>query len=266
MMLDADIVAVSPATVYRVLSKAGLLGRKSTKTKTKGLGFDQPDQPHRHWHVDVSHLNICGTFYYMTSVIDGFSRAVVHWEIREQMKEQDIETILQRAKEKHPAEKPRVITDNGPQFISNDFKQFVRISGMTHVRTSPYYPQSNGKIERYHRTIKSDCIRPKTPLSLEEARRVVTDFVSDYNNERLHSAIGYITPSDMMAGRAKAIHEARDRKLAEARQRRSEARQHTRGDKNVTYTENARPEDKALLRSTLSAASGAETESAAAIA
>ena len=266
MMLDADIVAVSPATVYRVLSKADLLGRSTTKTKTKGKGFVQPTGPHRHWHVDVSYINICGTFYYMTSVFDGFSRAVIHWEIREQMTERDIETILQRAKEMHPGVTPRVITDNGPQFISNDFKQFIRISGMTHVRTSPYYPQSNGKIERYHRTIKSDCIRPKTPLSLEDARRAVTDFVATYNNERLHSALGYITPADMMAGRAKAIHEQRDRKLAEARERRSATRKQARSASSARYNGDARPEDKALLRSNLSAESGAEVEGGVAIA
>ncbi len=75
MMLDADIVAVSPATVYRVLSKAELLGRK---TKTKGTGFKQHSGPHRHWHVDVSYLNTCGTLYYMTSVLDGYSRLVIH--------------------------------------------------------------------------------------------------------------------------------------------------------------------------------------------
>ncbi|TWT55944.1 integrase core domain-containing protein [Allorhodopirellula solitaria] len=230
MMIDADIVAVSAATAYRVLSAAGLLGRRTSKTKTKGTGFHQPIAPHRHWHVDVSYLNICGTFYYMTSVIDGYSRAVVHQEIREQMTEQDIETILQRAKEKHPNVTPRIITDNGPQFISGDFKQFIRVSGMSHVRTSPYYPQSNGKIERYHRTIKSECIRPKTPLSLDEARRIVGEFVHIYNHDRLHSAIGYVTPADMLAGRAKEIHEDRDRKLAEARNRRSEARQAARGE------------------------------------
>ncbi len=257
MMLDADIVAVSPATVYRVLSKADLLGRKTSKTKTKGMGFNQPAAPHRHWHVDVSHLNICGTFYYMTSVIDGYSRAVVHWEIREQMKELDIETILQRAKEMHPGVKPQIITDNGPQFISNDFKQFIRISGMTHVRTSPYYPQSNGKIERYHRTIKSECIRPKTPLSLGDAQRTVSDFVRTYNHERLHSAIGYVTPADMLAGRAASIHAARDQKLADARTRRGNARRAAREGQSATYTGDARPEDKALLRSNLSAAPGA---------
>lgn len=229
MMLDADIVAVSAATVYRVLSAADLLGRKTSKTKTKGTGFNQPSAPHRHWHVDVSYINICGTFYYMTSVIDGYSRSVVHQEIREQMTEQDIETILQRAREKYPGVTPRIITDNGPQFISGDFKQFIRVSGMSHVRTSPYYPQSNGKIERYHRTIKSECIRPGTPLSLEDARRIVSEFVHRYNTERLHSAIGYVTPADMLAGRDKEIHCERDRKLDEARSRRSEARKAARG-------------------------------------
>ena len=257
MMLDADIVAVSPATVYRVLSGADLLGRNSSKTKTKGTGFNQPSGPHRHWHVDVSYLNICGTFYFMMSVIDGYSRSVVHWEIREQMKEIDIEAILQRARELHPGVKPQIITDNGPQFVSNDFKQFVRISGMTHVRTSPYYPQSNGKIERYHRTIKSDCIRPKTPLSLDDARRVVTEFVQTYNHERLHSAIGYVTPADMMAGRAAAIHAARDQKLADARARCADSRRQAREGETTAYTEDARPEDKAMLRSNLSAAPSA---------
>jgi transposase InsO family protein len=73
------------------------------------------------------------------------------------MKEAEIETIIQRAQEKHPEATPRIISDNGPQFIAKDFKEFIKIAGMTHVRTAPYYPQSNGKIERYHRTIKSEC-------------------------------------------------------------------------------------------------------------
>jgi len=142
MMLDADIVAVSPASVYRVLAGAGLLGVRNWSPSKKGTGFVQPLAPHEHWHVDVSYLNICGTFYYLCSVLDGCSRLIVHWEIREQMKEADIETILERAKEKYPQARPRIISDNGPQFIARDFKEFIRISGMTHVRTSPYYPQS----------------------------------------------------------------------------------------------------------------------------
>jgi len=119
---------------------------------------------------------------------------------------------------------PRIISDNGPQFIAKDFKEFIRISGMTHVKTSPYYPQSNGKLERYHRTIKGNCIRVNTPLSLSDAQRLVTDFVDHYNNKRLHSAIGYITPKDKLEGRAETILAQRDAKLAAAREARKAKR------------------------------------------
>jgi hypothetical protein len=116
------------------------------------------------------------------------------------MTEADIEVILERAKELHPEARSRIISDNGPQFIAKDFKEFIRISGMTHVRTSPYYPQSNGEIERWHKSLKGECIRPGTPLSLEDARRLVEGYVEHYNNVRLNSAVGYITPKDMLAG------------------------------------------------------------------
>jgi len=200
MMMDADIAAVSPSSVYRVLTNAGMLNRWNRKESKKGTGFVQPLKAHEHWHIDISYINICGTFYYLCSILDGFSRYIVHWEIREAMKESDVEIILQRAREKCPEAKPRIISDNGPQFIAKDFKEFIRISGMTHVKTSPYYPQSNGKLERYHRTIKGTCIRVNTPLSLSDAQRLVIDFVDHYNNTRLHSAIGYITPMDKLEG------------------------------------------------------------------
>jgi transposase InsO family protein len=182
MMLDADVVAVSASSVYRVLKQAGLLGRWNRKPSPQGKGFQQPDGPHQHWHLDIAYLNVAGTFYYLASVLDGYSRYIVHWEIRQQMTERDVETILQRAREAYPDVTPRIITDNGPQFIAKDFKEFIRICGMTHVRTSPFYPQSNGKLERYHRTVKADCIRPGTPLSLDDAQRIVSKFVTYYNH------------------------------------------------------------------------------------
>ncbi len=121
------------------------------------------------------------------------------------MKEREVELVLQKAKEKYPTAKPRLISDNGPQFIARDFKQFGRISGMDHLRTSPYYPQSNGKIERWHGSLKAEAVRPKTPLSLEDARRVVGNFVEEYNTTRLHSAIGYVTPHDRLEGRHRRV-------------------------------------------------------------
>jgi transposase InsO family protein len=228
MLLDRDIVACSPSSVYRVLKAAGVLRTQSSVPSKKGAGFVQPLQPHEHWHVDVSYLNIAGTFYFLGSVLDGCSRSVVHWEIRETMKENEIETIIQRARELHPGVTPRIITDNGPQFIARDFKEFIRICGMTHVKTAPYYPQSNGKIERWHKTLKGECLRPQTPLSVEDARRVVTKYVDYYNTVRLHSAIGYVTPNDRMEGRHEAIFQERDRKLAAAREQRAAKRRAAR--------------------------------------
>jgi len=225
MMLDADVVAVSPSSVWRVLSQAGRLRKWQPKPSRKGTGFEQPLQPHLHWHVDVSYINVAGTFYYLCSVLDGYSRFIVHWDLRESMKEADIEIILQAAREKYPQAKPRIISDNGPQFLARDFKEFIRICGMTHVRTSPYYPQSNGKLERWHQSLKTECIRPGTPLSAEDARRLIQRYVDHYNTVRLHSAIGFVTPQDMLAGRRTEIHAARDRKLEAAREKRQLSRQ-----------------------------------------
>jgi putative transposase len=224
MMLDDDVAAVSPSTVYRVLKQAGRLDRKWQKPSKKGTGFVQPLRAHDHWHVDISYINLGGTFYYLCSLLDGYSRFIVHWEIRESMTECDVETIVQRGLEKFPDARPRIISDNGPQFIARDFKEFIRLTGMTHVRTSPYYPQSNGKLERWHGTIKGDCIRVACPADVDEARRLVSSYVTHYNTVRLHSAIGYLTPADKLAGLEEIIFAERDRKLEEARARRVAAR------------------------------------------
>lgn len=158
--------------------------------------------------------------YYLCSVLDGCSRAIVAWDIREQMEEADAEIVLQRAREAHPEARPRIISDNGSQFTAKDFKEFIRVWQTTHVFCSPHYPQSNGKLERFHRTLKEQAIRPKTPLTLEDAKRITGEFFHHYNHVRLHSAIGYVTPMDRMAGRQKEIHETRDKKLEIAREKR----------------------------------------------
>ena len=124
---------------------AGRMGQQDYAPSTKGQGFTQPSRAHEHWHIDVSYINICGTLYYLCTILDGYSRYIVHWEIRAAMTEADVETVVQRALEAFPGVTPRIISDNGPQFVARDFTAFVRLCGMTHVRTSPYYPQSNGK-------------------------------------------------------------------------------------------------------------------------
>ena len=220
MMLDENVVAVSPSSVYRLLLARDLIRPSQAAPSRKGQGFDQPVKPHQHWHIDISYLNIASTFYYLCAILDGYSRSIVQWDIRPSMTEAEVEIILQRAREHFPNAKPRIISDNGPQFIARDFKHFIRLCGMQHVRTSPYYPQSNGKIERWHQTIKQECIRPGTPLSLADARRIVTSYIHQYNHHRLHSAIGYITPADKLHQREQIIFAQRQHKLKLARQQR----------------------------------------------
>jgi transposase InsO family protein len=99
---------------------------------------------------------------------------------------------------------------------------------MTHVRTSPYYPQSNGKLERWHGSLKQECLRPAAPASLEEARRLVAAYVEHYNHVRLNSAIGYLTPADRLNGLSEVIFAERDRKLEEARLQRQQVRRAAR--------------------------------------
>ena len=136
----------------------------------------QPLQPHEHWHIDLSFVNLGGTFYYLCSLLDGYSRIIVHWEIRESMKEPTWRRSCSGRWKSSPA-RPRIISDNGPQFIAKDFKEFIRLTGITHVRTSPYYPQSNGKLERWHGSLKGERFRLAAPTTLDEARRVVAAFV-----------------------------------------------------------------------------------------
>ena len=216
MMMDDDVVAASPATVYKVLCDAGRMGRRTPTQSRKGKGFQQPERPHEHWHVDISYINAGGTFYYLITVLDGYSRMIIHHELRQSMKELDVEIVCQRGLEKYPDARPRIISDNGPQFIVGDFKSFVKQRGMTHVRTSPYYPQSNGKLERYHGTIKQECVRPASPQNGAEAIAKINAYVVHYNTQRLHSGIGYITPADRLAGHSKAIHRRRDEQLVAA--------------------------------------------------
>ncbi len=119
------------------------------------------------------------------------------------MTETDVALVLQRAIEAYPDAKPRLISDNGKQYCANELRSFVRHCGIQHTFISPYYPQSNGKIERWHK------------------KRIVSKYITLYNEQRLHSALGYITPMDKLNGKEQAVFDARTEKLKNARQNRA---------------------------------------------
>jgi len=221
MMMDEDVAAVSPATSYRLLKGYGLLDQWNTiKSSLKGTGFIQPKAPHEHWHIDIKYVNFQGTFLFLISIIDGYSRYIVNHELMTSMEEIDVEYTLVKAREKFPEHKPRIISDNGSQFLSRDFAEYLKLEGLKHIRTSVNYPQSNGKIERYHRTISEECLRKKSMISLEDARNQISSFVDFYNNKRLHSSLYYLTPFDFLSGSIQSKLNIREQKLRDARRNR----------------------------------------------
>ncbi len=224
MMMDENIVAVSPSTVYRVLKRAGLLNKwNEVKPSLKGTGFFQPTYFNEHWHVDIKYINHKGIFLFLITVIDGFTRYIVHHDLRLSMTERDVEIVVQSGIDKYSNAKPRIISDNGSQFISKDFAGYLKLLGLKHVRTSIMYPQSNGKIERFHRTITTESIRKKSMLDLNDARNQVANYIEFYNTKRLHSALNYLTPEDYVNGRKDEKLKERESKLIEAKKVRYEA-------------------------------------------
>lgn len=202
MMLDENIVAVSPSSTYRVLKSEGLLNRWNTKQSgTKGQGYIQPEKPHEEWHTDIKYVNFRGTFLFFPRVMDGHSRYLLHHELRTHMTGYDVEVMVQRALEKYPEENPKIISDNGGQYISKDFQSFLKEAGLQHIRTSVAYTQSNGKIKRFHRSTGSECLKKYSLVDLEDARKQITRYVEYYNTKRLHSALYYLTPEDFLPGR-----------------------------------------------------------------
>jgi putative transposase len=177
MGIDENVFACSPISVYRVLSKTGLLSKWKHKKSSKGTGYKQPLAPYQEWHTDIKFINHRGTFLFFISIMVGYTRYIVYHELRETMKEEDVEIVLQRALEKYLGKKPKLITDNGSQYISKDFQMYLKEVGLQHIRTSPSYPQSNGKIERFHKSLEQECVRTTSMINIEDARKQITDYV-----------------------------------------------------------------------------------------
>ena len=200
LMVDANIAFVSPATVYNALAKAGLTKKWAELAEDAQKGFGQPKAAHEHWHIDFSYIRVCGVFYYFISVMDGYSRKILSWSLCRSMEGLWAEIAVAKAKELYPHAHPRIISDNGSQFISKDFRELTKLLEIEHTFTSPAHPQSNGKLERFHRTLKEEHVRTSAYFSYEDAKERMGNYIKYYNAERLHAALFYLPPEDVFQG------------------------------------------------------------------
>jgi len=201
-MIDKNIAFVACSSVYNVIKRYNL-GKKWAETvEMKKRGFDQPKAVHEQWHIDFSYIRINGSFYYFLGILDGFSRKMLNWRLCENMAGINAEILVVETKELYPqAVNVRIISDNGSQFISKDFEELLALLEFAHTFTSANHPQSNGKLERFNRTLKSEHVRRSAYLNYKDACIRMSQWIAYYNSERLHSAIWYLTPNDVFYNR-----------------------------------------------------------------
>ena len=223
-MVDEDVAYLSPSTVYRILKEAGLVSAWELKERGKGKVPTRPALPNRLWQTEIRYVKVIGATYYLLVFVDIVSRWIPHWELLRWMDGATVSLATLAALETLPeAERPlvQVQSDNGSAFVSGDFAQVLRENGVGHVRIHPGTPEQNGHVERTIRTL-GEPLHETELAGFEEARSALAEIIDWYNNERLHSAIGYLTPASVHRGEGPRSLAARQAKLSTARHRRKE--------------------------------------------
>lgn len=219
-MIDADVAYLSASSVYRILREADLL-RRWKRSASVGQAPAAPTRPHERWHTDLMYLRVADTWYFLVTVLDAYSRYVVHWELLTSMAASDVRLVIQEAVERTGAS-PQVVTDNGAQFTALEFKDLIRRFALQHIRIRTYHPESNGVVERFHRSTR-EALSARTLANLSQVRAVIGEWVQFYNEERLHASLGYLPPAEYYRGNPVARQAARQVKLDQARHARRQA-------------------------------------------
>jgi len=204
-------LSVGESTVYRLLKREGLVkppemqlvAGKEYQRKTSG--------PHQMWATDASYFRVVGWgYYYMVTVMDDYSRSILAWKLQLDMTSDSLIQVVQLAidatgmTEVPLADRTRLLSDNGSGYVSRAFRDYLGLVGIRHILAAPYHPQTNGKLERYHQSIKQEVnqVPYEVPGDLEVA---TLGFVDYYNNRRYHKALGNVTPDDVLKGRRDGI-------------------------------------------------------------
>ncbi len=227
-MLDEDVAALSASTVYRILREADLMKRHRGRTKRYREEEEKAQRPNQRWATDLMHIQLDERTYYFVAFLDEYSRYIVHWELLRSMDGNSVSTSAQAALETlpkgedgRPCEKPEIRSDRGSAYISREFREVLDWHGLTHAKIRPHCPEENGVMERANRTFR-EALEEYELTSYYEASDALDRIIRWYNEERLHSSLGWLRPADYYHGNPDRLHDTRRLKLLQARHRRKQ--------------------------------------------
>jgi putative transposase len=203
--------AISESAVYRILRREGLVKRQETQLMAAKEYHTKTTRPHQMWATDASYFRVAGWgYYYLVTVMDDYTRFILAWKLQKDMSADSLIEVIQEAVDATgmtdvPVEdRTNLLSDNGSGFVSRAFRDYLDLVGIHHILAAPFHPQTNGKLERYHRSIKLEVnqLPYELPSLLEKA---IADFVDYYNFRRYHKALGNVTPADVLYGRREQI-------------------------------------------------------------
>lgn len=211
---DEQNIYISESSVYRILKQRGLIPAPNHVLLAAADEFKNKTQfVHQMWQTDFTYFKIVGWgWYYLSTILDDYSRYIIHWELCDSMKAEDVKRTVNTAIEKarlKTKQKPKLLSDNGPCYVSNDLKTYLKEElNMKQIHGKPMHPQTQGKIERYHRTMKN-VVKLNHFYHPEELIDTLKNFVTNYNNSRYHESLNNLTPADVYYGRTDKILEKR---------------------------------------------------------
>lgn len=224
MMVDADVVCVGESTVYRVLSEADLLSRWKRSAASSGEYHFRPTGPNQQWHTDVMYVWVAARFYFLVSFVDAYSRYVVHHKLLISLDGQSVAIELQAALESVEGAKPRIVHDHGSEFVNRDVAAVVKAHNLIDIKTRARHPESNGIVERFNGTVRQESDDDYGGNYLK-AEAIISGLIQQYNEERLHAALGYMTPATWHRGKPQELRDERARRIAAARAHRKTTNQ-----------------------------------------